>query len=1030
MKKIHSEFTNPGVAYRGKPFWSWNGELNREELVRQAHVLGQMGFGGYFMHSRCGLITEYLGDEWFELTNAVADASKQDGLEAWLYDEDRWPSGSAGGKVTEDPQYRMKALYLFESDPDAFLWDDDVICAFAATVREDGISVSGYRQITRSDDLTVLWDTLGTGTAKILSFKVIPDKPNSNYNGNTYIDTMSSAAVNRFLELTHEEYQKRCGDRIGTSIKGIFTDEPNRGMALANLKEKDGIRSCSTFYTDDIFDEFKKRYGYDAKALMPELFYRLNGEPVAKVRIDYFDLGCNLFNERFTKPINDWCESHGISFTGHVLHEDYLTTQAVPNGSLMRFYEHMGTPGIDILGNSNHCYWAAKQCTSVCRQLDKKWMLSELYGCTGWEFNFRSHKMIGDWQALFGVNVRCPHLSWYTMEGECKRDYPASISFQSPYWSDYEFVESYFARIGLMLSEGKPACDLLVVSPIESIWALSHLAWSNWIFPAQDDLNHLEQIYADTFMKLAGAHVDFDYGEEQMMLQHYRIENGTLYIGSAPYRTVLISGMLTIREATIAILREFLENGGRVVFTGELPGYMGGEPSDACQKLIVDYENAIHVDFETLGETMLAFDTNPIETDASAAVFNQVRKNGDDYISVWLNTDQNNASDSFQVKADLPADYRIEIWIPENGLRYVYPSSRIAGMITANVSLEPAGSMILVFTKNKDALAVFSQAALVQTGSVSHGEYAYTLDEPNVAVLDYARFRFADDEKFSELGEVLKIDQQIRDRLQIEHRGGEMLQPWFAKKNYTESYGRLILEYPFEVESIPSGKVYLAGERPEVQEYYLNGVRLNYENLSDWWVDNAFVKMEIPTEAFRPGTNTITIITDFKRTTNTEAVYIVGDFGVQAKAGASVITTLPATLSLDDMAKRNLPFYSGRATLEIPADDYLPLVDTSAEHIYVQIPFFTGALVTVEYGDTKQQIAWEPYTAEITEAVKNKLPLRVTLVNTRRNSFGPLHIVPTIQSAYGPEHFLTTGDKWSDEYSLIEAKIGEIRFLK
>jgi len=32
---------------------------------------------------------------------------------------------------------------------------------------------------------------------------------------------------------------------------------------------------------------------------MPEVFYRLNGESVSKVRIDYFDLGCDLFKERF-----------------------------------------------------------------------------------------------------------------------------------------------------------------------------------------------------------------------------------------------------------------------------------------------------------------------------------------------------------------------------------------------------------------------------------------------------------------------------------------------------------------------------------------------------------------------------------------------------------------------------------------------------------------------------------------------------------------------------------------------------------
>ena len=111
-KNLIKLFENPGAEYRGKPFWSWNGELEKDELIRQVSVMKEMGFGGYFMHSRSGLITEYLGDEWFDLINAVTDAGTELGLESWLYDEDRWPSGSAGGKVTVDMQYRMKQITM------------------------------------------------------------------------------------------------------------------------------------------------------------------------------------------------------------------------------------------------------------------------------------------------------------------------------------------------------------------------------------------------------------------------------------------------------------------------------------------------------------------------------------------------------------------------------------------------------------------------------------------------------------------------------------------------------------------------------------------------------------------------------------------------------------------------------------------------------------------------------------------------------------------------------------------------------
>ena len=57
--------------------------------------------------------------------------------------------------------------------------------------------------------------------------------------------------------------------------------------------------------------------------------------------------------------------------------------------------------------------------------------MSELYGVTSWSFDFRRHKLQGDWQAALGITLRVPHLSWVSMKGEAKRDYPASINYQS-----------------------------------------------------------------------------------------------------------------------------------------------------------------------------------------------------------------------------------------------------------------------------------------------------------------------------------------------------------------------------------------------------------------------------------------------------------------------------------------------------------------------------------------------------------------------------------------------------------------------
>lgn len=103
-------FLSPTSEYRGAPFWAWNCHLDRDELLRQIDVLKKMGFGGFHMHVRSGMATPYLGEEFLSLVHACTDKAESTGMLAWLYDEDRWPSGFAGGLVTRDEKYRIRYL--------------------------------------------------------------------------------------------------------------------------------------------------------------------------------------------------------------------------------------------------------------------------------------------------------------------------------------------------------------------------------------------------------------------------------------------------------------------------------------------------------------------------------------------------------------------------------------------------------------------------------------------------------------------------------------------------------------------------------------------------------------------------------------------------------------------------------------------------------------------------------------------------------------------------------------------------------
>ena len=74
-------FQNPTSEYRGTPFWSWNARLEKDQLLRQIEYFKEMGFGGFHIHSRTGLATEYLGEEFMEMVKQCCDKAEAEGLE-------------------------------------------------------------------------------------------------------------------------------------------------------------------------------------------------------------------------------------------------------------------------------------------------------------------------------------------------------------------------------------------------------------------------------------------------------------------------------------------------------------------------------------------------------------------------------------------------------------------------------------------------------------------------------------------------------------------------------------------------------------------------------------------------------------------------------------------------------------------------------------------------------------------------------------------------------------------------------------
>ena len=92
-------FADPGKDYGSAPLWVWNTRVTRGLIDTSLRAFKANGFGGVFVHPRAGLITEYLSPDWFHLWAYATQRAKELGLNIWIYDEDSYPSGFAGGHV-------------------------------------------------------------------------------------------------------------------------------------------------------------------------------------------------------------------------------------------------------------------------------------------------------------------------------------------------------------------------------------------------------------------------------------------------------------------------------------------------------------------------------------------------------------------------------------------------------------------------------------------------------------------------------------------------------------------------------------------------------------------------------------------------------------------------------------------------------------------------------------------------------------------------------------------------------------------
>lgn len=998
-------FRNPTSEYRGTPFWAWNCKLDNEMLDEQIGYLKEMGFGGFHMHPRTGFGNPYLSDEHMDLVKHCVETAKSQDMYAYLYDEDRWPSGFAGGIVTKDPKYRARYLCLTQT-PYSGKAGQALGATAAVTKSENGTLLACYDVELDQNGCLRHYSQIGENEeAAGMKWYAYLETPVNDpwYNNQTYVNTLSKEAIDRFIEVTYETYRKSIADDFGGAVPSIFTDEPqfsHKNTLDFPEQKKDVILPWS----EDLPDTFAKAYGENLLEHLPQLIWELPEERVSQIRYHYHDHITERFTEAFADNCGKWCAEHGLMLTGHMMEEPTLRSQTAALGEAMRAYRGFQMPGIDMLCHSFE-YTTAKQAQSAVHQFGREGMLSELYGVTGWAYDFRGHKIQGDWQAALGVTVRVPHLSWVSMAGEAKRDYPASINYQSPWFREYGMVEDHFARVNTALTRGKPVVKVGVIHPIESYW----LHWG----PSQQTSLKREQLETNfqslTQWLLFGA-IDFDFICESLLAQQCAEAEVPFRVGEMAYDAVLVPACETLRSSTYELLKEFQKKGGRLIFIGEAPKYLDAVKSELPKAL---YEESEHISLDRSSVLQTLDNLRTVELRGADGSYTDhlIYQMRQDRTCRWLFIAQGKEPRlkdntlAEKVYITLAGEYAVTCYDTMTGDIRPIPAIAKDGKTTLErtfynqdsllLRLEPGCREVRIEEENVRPTGR-SKISLPKTVPV-------ILEEPNVLLLDKAEYRLDDGEMFPE-EELLRADNHLRSLAGYPGRQSAVAQPWTIPEEpfVHTAYLRFRINSEAEISSIQ-----LAVEDAERVTVRWNGREIPSE-ITGWYVDKS-IKTICLGKLCR-GENILELEIPFGKRSNIEWCYLLGDFGVRLNGEKAMVTEPVREVGFGSITGQGLPFYGGniRYILSVPANKTL----------HIHLPHYRGSLVAAEIdGCRADRMAFAPYNMTVHTSESGRLEL--VLFGNRSNTFGALHRVCEGNNWLGPNSWRTSGDEWSDSYQLF-----------
>ena len=631
-EQLHTEFQQPASQYHPFVRWWWNGDkVEAEELVRELRLLKEAGIGGVEINpiafpSYCDSLgkssLQWLSTEWIDMLKVCFEEAKQLDMTCDLLVGSGWPFGAEFLK--EDERAQIVVNYAEKvTGPTTLTVCRDSICEKAmpkvsspykdntkelmmlklypnpASSVEDGIDVMSSLPPFEEPQGPSLADSIITievpegehtlvALVKISGFlEVINGAPGA---AGPVLDHFNTEAVNRYLYNMSDKIEAQIGPLKG-NIRALFTDS----------MELEGAN-----WTNDMAEEFQKRYGYDITEWLPFTLFKigsmgsaLNYDPVVPVtkdfqkeiqraRYDFEDFKAQLMEERFTNTYLAWCHQLGVKARAQAYGRGFYPLENaigydIPEGETWTTNWLRHKPGEEM---SETDYRRGRAYTMVNKFVSSAAHLAgnRTVSCeemtntyTVFNMSLEQLKIGGDQSAMSGMTHSVFHGFNYSPNQEVPFPgwvrYGAYYSESNSWWPYFHLYNEYKARLSYALQHGTYYADIAVLNPENDMW--STIGMQNEPFPNTTRAPYKTLIW-EAINKCGGG---VDYVSENIINQS-SIQKGNFCFNQRKYNTLFLIDVESLHPETAKQLLRFVETGGKILCIDTIPYQSLGKPNN------------------------------------------------------------------------------------------------------------------------------------------------------------------------------------------------------------------------------------------------------------------------------------------------------------------------------------------------------------------------------------------------------------------------------------------------------------------